>query len=251
MTVLVTRPEPHGQRLCHQLQDKGIRAVYQPLIRFREGGELPHLPSRLTQADIVIAVSQPAVTYSHQYLQQQQIQWPDKNRYLAIGQKTAQLFSKLTQQAVNYPNISDSEHFIMLPDLQCVSGLIILILRGNQGRELIAQQLMAMGAQVNYCEVYRRETIPFNAQIMVPDWQQQSVKHIVVTSEEQLNFFIAQASTHDNTWLLSRILYVPSKRIAQYAQAQGFNSVITVGSASNSALLAAIQAQESAGIIND
>ncbi|MDW6002570.1 uroporphyrinogen-III synthase [Vibrio mangrovi] len=244
MSVLVTRPGKPGKALCRQLENVGIQAIHHPLIRFHPGMELHQLPTRLQQCDLVIAVSQQAVHYSQEYLHQHALQWPSDIRYLAIGQKTAQLLSNFTQQAVNYPPVSDSENFLSLPELHSPAGLRIEILRGNGGRELIAQQLKSLGALVNYCEVYQREMLPFDGRIAVSDWQKAAIDCIIMTSEQQLRFFLTQISEHDSQWLLNQTLFVPSERIAHYARSQGIKNIIAVGSASNSDLMAALLAEK-------
>ncbi|KUI96828.1 uroporphyrinogen-III synthase [Vibrio sp. MEBiC08052] len=244
MSVLVTRPGKPGEALCRQLQAAGIAAVHHPLIDFHAGSELGQLPDRLKQCDLVIAVSQQAVFYSQEYLDRHGFSWPSDIRYLAIGQKTAQLLSNFTQQTVNYPAVSDSENFLSLPELSAPLGLRVEILRGNGGRDLIAQQLKSQGALVNYCEVYQREMLPFNARVAVSEWQEAAVNSIIITSEQQLRFFVTQLAEHDAPWLFEQTFYIPSERIAHDAHSLGIKHTIAVGSASNSDLVAAILAEK-------
>ncbi len=133
MAVLITRPEPHGQQLCQQLSLHGIDTVYQPLLQVVPGQDIDHLPQSLQQADIIIAVSQPAVQLASQTFQEQNLCWPSNALYIAVGQKTAHVLSKETQQNVHYPSIGDSEHLLKLPELQSVSNKTIVILRGDGG----------------------------------------------------------------------------------------------------------------------
>ncbi|CAM3925220.1 Uroporphyrinogen-III synthase [Vibrio aerogenes CECT 7868] len=244
MSILVIRPHPHGEDLCKQLDQHGLPAIHLPLVRFNRGRDCPKIIPLTEQSQIIIAVSQQAVMFSHEYLTALDYKWPEHIRYLAIGQKTAQLLSKFTQQPVNYPGISDSEHFIGLPELQNLSGISIVILRGNSGRELIAQELKKRGAKINYCEVYQREMVPFNAEKMVQQWQNAAIDHIVVTSASQLSFFVSQIPDFCHPWLFDRILLVPGLRIEEIAQNMGFKHIIVVGSASNSDLVAALQPQK-------
>ncbi|SIO96259.1 uroporphyrinogen-III synthase [Vibrio spartinae] len=244
MSVLVTRPGQPGEALCHQLQAVGIKAVHHPLIDFHAGSELEQLPVRLKQCDLVIAVSRQAVLYSQEYLDLHGFSWPSDIRYLAIGQKTAQLLSNFTQQTVNYPAISDSENFLSLPELSAPVGLRVEILRGNGGRDLIARQLKSQGAAVNYCEVYQREMLPFNTRVAVSEWQKAAIDCVIITSEQQLRFFVTQLAEYNMPWLLNQTFYVPSERIAHDAQSLGIKHTIAVGSASNSDLVAAILAEK-------
>lgn len=249
-TVLITRPHPQGEELCSLLETQGISAVHHPLIEFYPEKPIPNLGQTLSQADIIIAVSQPAVQFCHQQLLQHSLIWPQTSRYLAIGQKTARLLGKLSQQQVNYPPHGDSEHLLSQPLLLDVKGLNIVILRGNGGREFLAEQLSLRGAYVKYCEFYRRKFIPFDASDKVAQWQKQNVSHMVFSSEEQLRFFISQISGNDLPWITNLQIFVPSQRIAQVAKEIGFQNIIVVGSANNFDLVAAIQPKV-IGILND
>ncbi|MCE0493558.1 uroporphyrinogen-III synthase [Vibrio salinus] len=249
-TVLITRPSLQGKELCSLLNSAGISTQYQPLIEFQPTETIPDLKQTLYQADIIIAVSQPAVRYFHQQLVKNSLFWPQTSRYLAIGQKTARLLRKLSQQQVDYPSHGDSEHLLSHPSLLNVREQNIVILRGNGGREFLAEQLLQQGAHVKYCESYRRKFIPFEASDKVVQWQKQNVSHVVFTSEEQLRFFVNQITKENRLWMLNLHIFVPSQRIAQVAKEIGFQNTIVVGSANNFDLVAAIQPKV-IGILND
>ncbi|EGU36208.1 uroporphyrinogen-III synthase [Vibrio ichthyoenteri ATCC 700023] len=240
MTVLVTRPGEQGKALCHQLQLHGVKALHHPLITIQAGEHLSSLPLQLRDIDIVIAVSQHAVKFARRVLTDQQVDWPQSITYLAVGQKTAHYLGKAVQQNVNYPEVSDSEHLLSMPQLNDIVGKRILILRGNGGRELIFDTLIQRQAQVEYCEVYKRENLAFRSELTVPLWQDNQVDRLVITSSGQLNFFIQQTMPQYQSWLQQLTLFVPSERIANEARRFGFHSVVNTGSASNQDLLATL-----------
>lgn len=241
MTVLVTRPQEKGKALCQLLNQAGITAIHQPLMRYQRGSGLLELPQIIGKQDIIIAVSQPAVSYGHEQLCQTHSPWPTTAQYVAIGQKTAQHLSKLTKQKVHYPENSDSEHLLDLPLLQSVDGYDVLILRGDNGRELIEQQLTARGASVRYCETYKRIFLTFDAELKIREWQSKQIDCIIFTSESLLNFFVSQFTQQHCTWLSKLQIVVPSHRIATRANQLGFTKTTIVGSANNFDLMAAIQ----------
>lgn len=241
MAVLVTRPEAQGQALCQQLAHCGIHALHHPLITLKAGADLPQLLPALHQCDLLIAVSQHAVTFTHQFLQSERSCWPTSAIYLAVGQKTAHVLSKLSAQPVHYPDISDSEHLLALPALHAVQGKSVIILRGNGGRELIFDTLVARGAHVSYREVYQRVDLPFASEACVATWQQADVDTLVITSSHQLMFFVSQLTATSLSWALGLKLLVPSDRIAHDAKALGFQTIVTTGSAANPDLVAALQ----------
>ncbi|OLQ93672.1 uroporphyrinogen-III synthase [Vibrio ponticus] len=240
MSVLVTRPGKQGLALCRQLEELGIKAIHHPLITIQAGEQLSSLKQQLPLADIIIAVSQHTVEFTHQALTNANLNWPNTAVYLAVGQKSAQFLSKAVNQKVHYPEVSDSENLLNLPLLQQVSGKRIIILRGNGGRELIYETLRERGAIVEYCEVYKRENLAFHSEIAVPFWQDRQIKQLIITSSGQLSFFIEQIAPQYRDWIFQLVLLVPSERIAIEARRVGFQTVVNTGSASNKDLLASL-----------
>lgn len=244
MAVLVTRPGQQGLSLCEQLSKVGVSNLHHPLIHIQPGEHLTGLENRIADVDIIIAVSQHAVEASHRFLSQLSLTWPSQPIYLAVGQKTAHVLSKVSQQKVHYPEISDSEHLLNLDVLQNVTNKSILILRGNGGRELIFDTLSARGAYVEYREVYKRENLAFRSDLLVPFWQDKNINQLVITSSGQLDYFISQFNQQQRDWLFTLHLYVPSERIAQQAREVGFKVVTNTFSASNPVLLAALRPEK-------
>ena len=244
MAVLVTRPGQQGQSLCHQLQHLGVASEHQPLISLHPGRQLSDIAHALHRADLIITVSQHAVHFTDQTLRQHQQHWPHSARYIAVGQKTAHVLSKVTRQKVHYPQVGDSEHLLALKPLQNITNQRIVILRGNGGRELIFDTLISRGAAVEYREIYKRENIAFRSEMLVPFWQDRKIKQLVITSSGQLNHFISQIADEYLEWVLELTLYVPSERIVQEALSLGFKQVINTCSASNKDLLATLRSTE-------
>jgi uroporphyrinogen-III synthase len=160
---------------------------------------------------------------------------------LALVKKTAHVLSKVCKQKVNYPQVSDSEHLLKLAELNGVDNKSILILRGNGGRELIRDSLLNRGAQVSYCETYRREYIPISDHNTYQKWINKNTSKVVITSQEQLEYLCSITPDEYLAWLSTRQLLVPSQRIAERAQQLGFSNVTNTQSATNQILLAALR----------
>ena len=94
MTVLVTRPGLEGQALCQQLVDDGITAIHHPLIRIVDNSPSEPLSDLLQSSDIIIAVSQHAVTSAQRILAQSNQSWPSSALYLGVGQKNRAHFKQ-------------------------------------------------------------------------------------------------------------------------------------------------------------
>lgn len=239
-TCLVTRPSPEGQNLCNSLSEHGIPALHQPLIRIEAGRQYSELVDLIQQAQIIIAVSQHAVYWANHALEKVGQKWPTSSRYVAIGQKTAHKLSKASQQKVQYPEVSDSEHLLAMTELTDVGQKQVLILRGNGGRDLIYSTLAEHGALVQHCEAYQRIDVAFNVDKSTQQWQQFGIDTLVVTSGEQLNQFVRSLSPKHLAWLQQLCLVVPSQRIVEMAQRHGFQHIINSQGAANPDLLRAL-----------
>ena len=98
------------------------------------------------------------VTYSLPALLSQR-QWPPHLLPAAIGQGTVRALAAHGVHGCIAPEQRfDSEALLALPELQAerVAGQRVLILRGDGGRELLAETLSARGALVDLVSCYRR-----------------------------------------------------------------------------------------------
>lgn len=245
MTVLVLRPSPSGEELVHLLNKQGIKSWHTPLIRFIEGQELEQFPdklSRLQSGDLLFVVSQNAVKYADRMLTEKHINWPADIQYFAIGHATANALRSVTNCPVNYPKDREiSEHLLQLPELHNIKSKNALILRGNGGRDLLAEQLKLRGATVDFCECYQRKPINYLSSELAAVWQSQDISTIVVTSAEILQRVYALVEEQNKRWLLDRKLIVVSERIALLAKQLGWSNVKIADNADNNSLLAALK----------
>ncbi|MGL4860967.1 MAG: uroporphyrinogen-III synthase [Enterobacteriaceae bacterium] len=243
--VLITRPSPEGQQLLARLLALNIKASHTPLIDFVPGQDLPRLIpllQALQDGDLLIALSPRAVRYAAQHLQEQQIPWPSNIHYLAIGHGSAQLLAEACQQEVLSPEGAEiSEHLLQLPTLQQLSGRQVMLLRGNDGRQLLATTLQARGARVIRCECYRRYPLSYDGTQLAIDWQQQGINTLLITSGEMLDQIVSLVPDHARSWLLSCHLVVVSERLASLALQYGWRHIKIAQHADNDALLRAIQ----------
>lgn len=245
MAVLVTRPSPFGESLVQLLNRNGIKAWHTPLIQFVDGQELGEFPQKLlylNSGDLLFVVSQQAVQYANQALSKARINWPTNIQYFAIGQATANALHQATGCPVNYPKDREiSEHLLQLSELQEVNGKNALILRGNGGRELLANQLRLRGVDVTFCECYQRQIIDYSQTELFAVWQEQRINTLVITSAEMLQRIYALVEEKNKSWLLNCRLIVVSERIALLANRLGWNNIKIADNADNISLLAALK----------
>nr|WP_206063515.1 uroporphyrinogen-III synthase [Oceanimonas sp. MB9] len=239
---MVVRPEPQNRSLCEVLHRAGHQPVASPLLHFAPGAELDRVTALLGELgsrDYVIAVSAQAVNFADNALKTQGQSWPAAT-YVAVGEATGQAFAAAGLTDVLVPDDPRSEGMIALPQLRSPAGRRVLILRGDGGRDMMAPTLAARGAQVAYCEVYRRCYRDDAGSELVKEWQHRGVDSIIITSGGLLQHLFRLAAHSARDWLLSRLLIVPSIRVVEQAKALGFTHIINAKGASNPALLNAL-----------
>ena len=80
----------------------------------------------------------------------------------------------------------DSEALLALPEMRDLAGKRVVIFRGDGGRELLGDTLIARGAIVEYAECYRRSKPTSDAAVLLRLWARDEVLGIVITSSEGL-----------------------------------------------------------------
>lgn len=239
MVPLVVRPAAQANQLVQMLRQRGHAPLCCPLLETRPGCDLPHLGDMLREADLVIAVSMHAVHFAHHFLLQTGQTWPHID-YFAVGQASADAFAEAGIQAL-CPADPRSEGLLALPALQGVSGRRVLILRGNDGRDLIARTLASRGALVHYCATYERHYPDLDGDALTRHWQAAGLDSLLITSGELLQRLLALVPGPQHPWLYDRLLVVPSPRVAEMAEGAGFTRIVIAQGASNQALVAALE----------
>lgn len=245
MGILVTRPEDAGQHLTEMLNKAGVAAIYAPFIKIEAGEQLNDVPQKLQQlaaSDYVISVSQYAVQYAHQVLQNTGFGWRKDVHYFAVGRKTAALLSEATQQPAHYPFANEnSEGLLALPQMQNCNGRRVIILRGQSGRELLPQQLPQRGAAVETVACYCRQAQQLS-EAELKFFSRAGIDTIVVTSGEILRYLLDFIPKSEHNWLMSCKLVVISDRLMQLALEAGWqqDKIILTEKADNLSLLKTI-----------
>ena len=239
MIPLVVRPAAQANQLVQMLRQLGHAPLCCPLLETRPGCDLPHLGDMLREADLVIAVSMHAIHFAHHFLLQTGQTWPHID-YFAVGQASADAFAEAGIQAL-CPADPRSEGLLALPALQGVSGRRVLILRGNDGRDLIARTLASRGALVHYCATYERHYPDLDGDALTRHWQAAGLDSLLITSGELLQRLLALVPGPQHPWLYDRLLVVPSPRVAEMAEGAGFTRIVIAQGASNQALVAALE----------
>lgn len=159
--VLLTRPAEESAALAATLSEEGVFSSSLPLLEIEALPVTPEQQTVFRELDrycAVIVVSKPAARLGLQLLAQH---WPQPPAlpWFSVGAATAQVLAEYGLD-VSYPHDGDdSEALLELVALrEAISkpGARVLILRGEGGRELLAERLREQGASVDYLELYRR-----------------------------------------------------------------------------------------------
>lgn len=151
VSVLVTRPRAQARDLVDAIERKGGTAICLPVIEImpRDIAAISSDAAKLPPADIAIFVSSNAVANG--------ISYAESALTAAIGPATAKAIEASGRTLGITPSGGyDSESLLREAALQNVGGKHIRIIRGNDGRELLAETLRERGATVSYLAVYER-----------------------------------------------------------------------------------------------
>lgn len=237
LNVLITRPEIQGRVLVTKLAEQGINACSEPMFDYQLNISSENLHSlfHVQQPTTVIFVSTAAVEFAHQAIPLSK--WPIKTA-IAVGTATQKLLQTMGITAI-CPQTHNTEGMLALEPLQQVADQQIFIVRGDGGRELLAQSLTKQGAKVTYIESYQRVWRSFNSEIS-KDWQQRQINCIVVTSIAILEYTLQLLANRESYWREQCLWVVASERIAQHAHQAGLVQVINADGASDQAIMTAL-----------
>lgn len=227
LRVLNTRPLDQGKALSETIRRAGGIAIDFPTLAIQPTPVtwLELLPPLVT-LEHAIFISSNAVHYFFTALKSHSMVWPQTIQNTAIGQATAEAVKNHHLHVYGIPEEANSEHIIQLKYLQNIHEKNILLIKGEGGRELLAQTLKARGAHLITLAVYRRELPPINTQAIQAIWQENAIDIILITSEESMrNLFILMGHAAQS-WLCDQYFLVISDRLAQAAKALGVKNVM-------------------------
>ncbi len=238
MTPLILRPEPQASELARLLRQAGHQPHVCPLLQIVPGRDLPALPGLLRSHDLLIAISAHAVEQADLWLQQQAESWPRIPTF-AVGSATAASWQACHIAAIT-PADARSEGLLALPELMAVQGQRVLILRGDGGREFLAEQLRQRGAEVHYGECYQREWPELDGHTLCTQWRTVGVDSVIISSGEILRRLLQLIPDQQRHWLDSLQIIVPSHRVAALVAEAGLPAAFVAQGAIHAAMVAAL-----------
>ena len=229
--VLVTRPVAQSGELADAIEGAGGQAIRFPVMDIdgAAAAEVAKASAELPQPDIIVFVSRNAVIYSLAAIN-------TADALIAvIGPATKAAVEENGTQVDIFPEQgSDSEQLLAHPDLQDVDGKTITIVRGEHGREKLAETLRSRGATISYLPVYQRQLHGASAGELAAldkSWHDGEVDCVTVMSVETLHNLLQLLPPACRELLVKTPLVAPSARVIQTAEESipGISTVLAPG----------------------
>ncbi|MCL7745012.1 uroporphyrinogen-III synthase [Guyparkeria hydrothermalis] len=242
--IVLTRPEGSNAELREaltvarpaDLDGPAPALTTVPLLAIRAlagGGGLPQALAAMQPEDLVVFVSPRAVSAAAEV--QSLADWPARH-VAAVGEATGRALAEAGREDVLLPAGSqDSEGLLERLEGLSMTGRRVWIIRGETGRELLAEALAARGARPHFVAVYRRECAQASAPVPAGGdrlW--------IVTAPQALDCLAALDSASDGeaSGLLDSTLLVINDRARDRARSLGFRGPVALAGGPAPATLA-------------
>jgi len=234
------------------IEQQGWQAIRFPVIDIqprllstRDEERIQHI----AQYQFIFFVSANAVNFALQLFNGKIHKSIRKVSCIAVGKATYKALSDAGIRNVLLPGQgTDTEAMLAMPQLQNLNKCSCLIIRGEGGRELLADSLRERGATVEYLEVYKRVS-PCNDTRQIKTYLlDKSLSAVVIYSGDALRNLVRMFDKQDiKQNLLNVSLVVISKRVYEIAKNIGFTKIIIADHASDSAMINALLNGEECG----
>ncbi|MTW09172.1 uroporphyrinogen III synthase [Pseudoduganella eburnea] len=249
--VILTRPQAQAEPLASRIRALGREVEVLPLLEITplpDQAPLSAALAKLASYQLAAFVSPNAIDAAFAHIPA----WPKGLQAAVVGEGSRQALiakgvpaSRIASPAD--PAHSDTEHLLQALDLPALRGAKVLIVRGESGRELMADAFRASGAEVTILPAYRRAIPPLTPALAVrlaaladegADW--------IITSSEALRGLAGLLNQLNKLTIVATMqhhhLIVPHSRIAETARELGFQNVTLTGSG-DERVLAALQSR--------
>lgn len=238
ITVLVTRPAHQADELCRLVTDAGGQALRWPALSIEPPSDRAHaetVATGLEQFDLAVFVSPNAVEHA---VTARGGPLPASLPVAAVGPATAEALRSAGAERVIAPTKGfDSEALLESAELADVAGKRIAILRGDTGRELLAETLRERGATVEVVEVYRAVPAKRPAARVAAKLKRAEVDAVLCTSGRGLSALVDASDGKTRAGLVGAQLVVASARMVQLAESLGFKDPLVAPAPGDRALV--------------
>jgi len=244
--LLLTRPAEECVALAAALSELDIHSASVPLLAIEPLVETAEQRATMLELDrycAVVVVSKPAARLSLELLERYWPKPPLGQVWFSVGAATGAILEGFGLN-VGWPSTGDdSEALLALPRLNealNVADPRVLILRGEGGREHIAETLRRRGVQVDRLELYRRYLPDYPPGTLIETIRSERLNAVVVSSGQGL-LSLHELAGADWPALRELPLFVPSPRVAEMAATLGTKTIVDCRGAGTAALLAALR----------
>lgn len=226
MLVWITRSQPGASRLAAALLEQGVDVLVAPVLEV----EPVAVPDLSATFDVVVFLSESAVVSGAEKIRL------TGSTVLAVGERTRTALGERGIKA-EVPLQHSSVGLLELPALTTVSNKQILLISGESGLSILAEELTSRGATITQLAVYRRvavETLAVEHCELLPE-----VGVIAVSSgdgfENAARLWFAANGNADVPVL------VPSERVALQGNQVGLVNVHDCAGADSDAVLRGLE----------
>jgi uroporphyrinogen-III synthase len=249
--VVITRPIAQGEAFARRVAALGRHAVVFPLIEIKPLADIAPLRAalaELTSYAMVAFVSPNAIDATLSIVRS----WPKDVALAVMGESSRAALARYGLTSANANIVrpldsarTDSETLLEALDLNALQGKRVLIVRGETGRELLADALRGARVDVTQVAAYRRHAPVLDAaRRMQLTELANSENDWIITSSEALRNLLQMAEQvlgHAGVAkILQQKIVVPHARIEETGRGLGFEHITLTGSG-DERLLAALQ----------
>lgn len=231
LQVLVTRPRSSARDLCAAIRARGGKALCMPLVEIhalRDGSFTAARRKRVEEADWIVFVSPSAALHGVRRIGAGTLRGRGA-RVAAVGRGTARRLREAgVADVVHPPCSSSSEALLKLDCFNEVAGRRVVIVRGEDGRELLADVLRRRGATVDYLPVYRRVPAAPGGLDDVRRWLDGSHPVLLLTSAAAVAGLRDRLPAALMRRILTQRLLVPGRRLERICREAGWRGAIDV-----------------------
>lgn len=251
--VVVTRPAGQADVLINQLRAIGRVPVQFPLLEIHplaDPAPLRSVLARLHEFALVAFVSPNAIDATFAHIEK----WPVTTPLAVMGDGSRRALALHGVDSQHYRitsptdlSRSDSQTLLAALDLAALDGERVLILRGESGRELLADALRSAGIAVEQVAAYRRaEPAMTPARCAHLQALLDGENNWIITSSEAVRILMRQVQhvdPHNGVAKMQRQkIFVSHHRIAETAQTLGLRAVFLTA-AGDTGMLTALQSR--------
>ncbi|GAB2896440.1 hypothetical protein GCM10027046_27360 [Uliginosibacterium flavum] len=220
--IVMTRPAGQAEGLARELQALGAEVLNFPVIAIEAADPAPLRALDLADFDLAFFVSPNAVEQAFKIRLPEE--WPSALRVATVGPASARALAQQGYASVISPQSGfDSEAVLALPEFSsaAVAGKRVLLLRGEGGRDLLADTLRERGAMVEQVSCYRRVCAPLDPAPLLARFARGELAALVFSASEGLRFFLEISGETGREMLRVLPCFAPHPRICAALQAAG------------------------------